>query len=165
MFVPASWWVGVRQSALSKYRRMPRADASKAMFWTGVRAGFVYHIALFLFEEAYLAIRWITQAYNYCKMVVRLEDEKKDDNNNNNDNNDNNDNNEKNEKKGKGRRYKAKQIINPTVFFNRTITNLITCILAIFAEGLGASVGTIVSPGFGSLVGSRLGSLIPYYLF
>lgn len=136
---------------------MPRADASKAMFWTGVRAGFVYHIALFLFEEAYLVIRWIAQAYNCCKMVVRLEDEKKDEKKEGN--------NENNENKRKGRRCKGKQIINPTVFFNRTITNLITCILAIFAEGLGASVGTIVSPGFGSLVGSRIGSLIPYYLF
>ena len=135
---------------------MPRSDASKAMFWTGVRAGFVYHIALFLFEEAYLAIRWITQVYNCCKMVVRLEDAKKEDNNEKD---------EKDEKKGKGRHCKGKQIINPTIFFNRTITNLITCILAIFAEGLGASVGTIVSPGFGSFVGSRIGSLIPYYLF
>ena len=140
---------------------MPRSDASKAMFWTGVCAGFVYHIALFLFEEAYLVIRWITQAYNCCKMVARLEDAS----NGSNDNNDNNDNNTKDKKKEKGRCCKAKQIINPTVFFNRTITNLITCILAIFAEGLGASVGTIVSPGFGSLVGSRIGSLIPYYLF
>ena len=49
----------MRQSSLNKCERMDRWEASRAMFWTSLRAGFAYHLALFVFEEGYLAYLWI----------------------------------------------------------------------------------------------------------
>ena len=122
---------------------MSRGEAAKAMFWTGIRAGFVYHIALLMFEEVYLAIRWLSRAYFKPTTTAQLEDEKK------------------NERKSK---RKHSLVVTPSVFMKHTLRNVLVCISAIIAEGAGAMVGTLLSPGMGSLIGSRLGSLIPYYV-
>lgn len=122
---------------------MSRGEAAKAMFWTGIRAGFVYHIALLMFEEVYLAIRWLSQAYFKPATTALLEDEKE------------------GKRKSKGKRS---LVVTPSVFTKLTLRNVLVCIAAILAEGAGVMVGTLLSPGMGSLIGGRIGSLLPYYV-
>ena len=118
---------------------MSRGEASKAMFWTGIRAGFVYHIALLMFEEAFLVIRWIYQSYFKLSSTPRLEDEKK-----------------------STSKSKTSLIVTPSVFTKLSIRNIFVCIAAIFAEGVGTMIGTLFYPGMGSFLGGRLLPLVPY---
>lgn len=120
---------------------MSRGEAAKAMFWTSVRAGFVYHTALLIFEEMYLVFRWISQTYFKRPTTAQLEDDKEN-----------------------KRKSKRSLIVTPSVFMKYSLRNVLVCIAAIIAEGAGAVVGTLLSPGMGSLIGSRIGSLLPYYV-
>ena len=47
---------------------------------------------------------------------------------------------------------------------SKTIKNAIICIAAMMAEALGASVGTFISPGYGTLICDRLFSNCAYFL-
>ena len=124
--------LGVKVSSVKKCERMDRWDASRAMFWTALRSGFVYHLALFAFEEIHICYIWIRSIWKQKNQQLRED---------------------KNET----------AIILKTVS-SKTIKNAIICIAAMMAEALGASIGTLISPGYGTLICDRLFSNCAYLL-
>lgn len=132
----------VKQSSLRKDARMDRLDASRAMFWTSMRCCFVYHLSVFLFDEMAMVVRWGYQVY-LRKRGRRLEDRAV-------------------------RRVPRKArngVISVQSFMERTWRNLFVCVLAIVAEAVGASVGTLLYPGNGTLVCDRLFGNVAYLIY
>ncbi len=124
--------LGVKVSSVKKCERMDRWDASRAMFWTALRSGFVYHLALFAFEEIHICFIWIRSIW-LQKNQQLLED-------------------------------KNETAITLKTVSSKTIKNAIICIAAMMAEALGASIGTLISPGYGTLICDRLFSNCAYLL-
>ena len=124
--------LGVKVSSIKKCERMDRWDASRAMFWTALRSGFVYHLALFAFEEIYICFIWIRSIWKQKNQQL-LED-------------------------------KNETAITLKTVSSKTIKNAIICIAAMMAEALGASIGTLISPGYGTLICDRLFSNCAYFL-
>ena len=122
-------YAGVKQSSLSKCERMERGEASKAMFWTSLRAGFVYHLALFTFEEGYLIYLWVRRVVE--SRVCR---------------------------KGKGGEITLQS------FAKKSVKNVLLCVVGVLAEAIGASIGTYVYPGYGTLALDRLFGTCAYLL-
>ena len=131
----------VRQSSLSKDKRMSRPEAASAMFWTSLRSCFAYHISMFVFNEMVLIVSWVCQYYRR-NQPKRLED------------------------KPTRRLTRKNQGGEITVysFTKRTMKNLLVCVAAIIAEAVGASIGTYFYPGYGTLVCDRLFANAPYFL-
>lgn len=124
--------LGVKVSSVKKCERMDRWDASRAMFWTALRSGFVYHLALFAFEEIHICFIWIRSIWKQKNQQL-LED-------------------------------KNETAITLKTVSSKTIKNAIICIAAMMAEALGASIGTLISPGYGTLICDRLFSNCAYLL-
>ena len=124
--------LGVKVSSVKKCERMDRWDASRAMFWTALRSGFVYHLALFAFEEIRICFIWIRSIWKQKNQQL-LED-------------------------------KNETAITLKTVSSKTIKNAIICIAAMMAEALGASIGTLISPGYGTLICDRLFSNCAYLL-
>lgn len=129
-------YVGVKQSSLNKCERMDRGEASKAMFWTSIRAGFVYHLALFTFEEGYLIYLWVRRVLARRRgqvedMVCR---------------------------RGKGGEITLQS------FAKKSLKNALLCVVGVLAEAIGASLGTYMYPGYGTLVLDRLFGTCAYLL-
>lgn len=124
--------LGVKVSSVKKCERMDRWDASRAMFWTALRSGFVYHLALFAFEEIHICYIWIRSIWKQKNQQL-LED-------------------------------KNETAITLKTVSSKTIKNAIICIAAMMAEALGASIGTLISPGYGTLICNRLFSNCAYLL-
>ena len=124
--------LGVKVSSVKKCERMDRWDASRAMFWTALRSGFVYHLALFAFEEIHICYIWIRSIWKQKNQQL-LED-------------------------------KNDTAITLKTVSSKTIKNAIICIAAMMAEALGASIGTLISPGYGTLICDRLFSNCAYLL-
>lgn len=124
--------LGVKVSSVKKCERMDRWDASRAMFWTALRSGFVYHLALFAFEEIHICYIWIRSIWKQKNQQL-LED-------------------------------KNETAITLKTVSSKTIKNAIICIAAMMAEALGASIGTLISPGYGTLICDRLFSNCAYLL-
>lgn len=124
--------LGVKVSSVKKCERMDRWDASRAMFWTALRSGFVYHLALFTFEEIRICFIWIRSIWKQKNQQL-LED-------------------------------KNETAITLKTVSSKTIKNAIICIAAMMAEALGASIGTLISPGYGTLICDRLFSNCAYLL-
>ena len=114
---------------------MDRWDASRAMFWTALRSGFVYHLALFAFEEIHICISWICALWRKNHDQPLIEDDKK----------------------------KSTTLTLATVS-SKTLKNAIICVAAILSEALGASIGTLIYPGYGTLICDRLFSNCAYFL-
>ena len=125
--------LGVKVSSEKKCERMDRWDASRAMFWTALRSGFVYHLALFAFEEIRICILWVRSVWRKKNQQL-LEDQKD-------------------------------TAITLRTVSSKTVKNAIICIAAMMAEALGASVGTLISPGYGTLICDRLFSNCAYLLY
>lgn len=113
---------------------MDRWDASRAMFWTALRSGFVYHLALFAFEEIRIFIAWIRCGWNKKHDVLKIEDEK------------------------------HSTAVGFTTVSTKTIKNAIICVAAMISEALGASLGTLIYPGNGTLIFDRLFANCPYFI-
>ena len=124
--------LGVKVSSVKKCERMDRWDASRAMFWTALRSGFVYHLALFTFEEIRICFIWFRSIWKQKNQQL-LED-------------------------------KNETAITLKTVSSKTIKNAIICIAAMMAEALGASIGTLISPGYGTLICDRLFSNCAYLL-
>ena len=124
--------LGVKVSSVKKCERIDRWDASRAMFWTALRSGFVYHLALFAFEEIRICFIWILSIWKQKNQQL-LED-------------------------------KNETAITLKTVSSKTIKNAIICIAAMMAEALGASIGTLISPGYGTLICDRLFSNCAYLL-
>lgn len=60
----------MRESSLRKEEQMSHSEAALSMFFTGIRVGFVYHVSVFLVEEAFLLFTWLRQRTG--KSEVRL---------------------------------------------------------------------------------------------
>ena len=115
----------MKQSSLSKCERMERGEASKAMFWTSLRAGFVYHLALFTFEEGYLIYLWVRSVLARRRGEV-VESRVC--------------------RKGKGGEITLQSFAKKSV------------------KAIGASIGTYVYPGYGTLALDRLFGTCAYLL-
>ena len=107
------------------------------MFWTSLRAGFAYHLALFVFEEGYLVYLWIRSVLkrNRGALEVRC-----------------------------ARRAKS-EALTVYAFTKKTVKNLLLCVFGIVAEAVGASVGTYIYPGYGTLAFDRLFGTCVYVLW
>ena len=127
----------MKQSSLSKCERMDRGEASKAMFWTSMRAGFVYHLALFTFEEGYLIYLWVRSVL--ARRRGQLEDEPV------------------------SRKRKGGEITLQS-FAKKSMKNALLCVVGVLAEAIGASIGTYVCPGYGTLALDRLFGTCAYLL-
>lgn len=132
----------VKQSSLRKDERMDRLDASRAMFWTSLRCCFVYHLSVFLFDEMVMMVRWGYQVYQRRRggkvedrLVRRVP-----------------------RKAGRG-------VVSVRSFVERTWRNLLVCLVAIVAEAVGASVGTLLYPGNGTLICDRVFGNVAYLLY
>lgn len=130
-------YAGVKQSSLSKCERMERGEASKAMFWTSLRAGFVYHLALFTFEEGYLIYLWVRSVLARRRGEV-VESRVC--------------------RKGKGGEITLQS------FAKKSVKNVLLCVVGVLAEAIGASIGTCVYPGYGTLALDRLFGTCAYLL-
>ena len=116
---------------------MDRGEASKAMFWTSMRAGFVYHLALFTFEEGYLIYLWVRSVL--ARRRGQLEDEHV-----------------------SGKRKGGE--ITLQSFAKKSMKNALLCVVGVLAEAIGASIGTYVCPGYGTLALDRLFGTCAYLL-
>lgn len=116
---------------------MDRWSASRAMFWTALRSGFVYHLALFTFEEICIFISWVRCHWKRRNNALMIEDEKND---------------------------KKVTTVTISTVSTKTIKNAIICIAAMISEALGASIGTLISPGYGTLIFDRLLGNCAYFL-
>lgn len=128
---------------MRKDERLGRWDASCAIFKTAVRAGFVYHVAVFAFEEMFLLFAWLRHRLSRRDAVPRIEDQKK---------------------KRRLLKDSEKTVVTVSSFAKTSIKNMIVCVAAILSEGLGASLGTLISPGLGTVCFARLGSNAAYFL-
>lgn len=126
----------MRQSSLNKCERMDRVEASRAMFWTSLRAGFAYHLALFVFEEGYLAYLWIRSVLRWNRGEL-----------------------EERPRRGKS------DAVTVQSFTKKTVRNLLLCVFGMVAEAVGASVGTYIYPGYGTLACDRLFGTCVYMLW
>lgn len=113
---------------------MERGEASKAMFWTSLRAGFVYHLALFTFEEGYLIYLWVRSVLARRRGEV-VESRVC--------------------RKGKGGEITLQS------FAKKSVKNVLLCVVGVLAEAIGASIGTYVYPGYGTLALDRLSERVP----
>lgn len=116
---------------------MERGEASKAMFWTSLRAGFVYHLALFTFEEGYLIYLWVRSVLARRRGEV-VESRVC--------------------RKGKGGEITLQS------FAKKSVKNVLLCVVGVLAEAIGASIGTYVYPGYGTLALDRLFGMCAYLL-
>ena len=60
----------MRESSLRKEERLSHSEAANTKIITGIRVSFVYHVSVFLVEEAYLLFTWLRQRSG--KSEVRL---------------------------------------------------------------------------------------------
>ena len=116
---------------------MSRWEASRAMFWTAMRCGFVYHVALFTFEECAIIINYVRCAWKRKQDVLQIEDDE---------------------------HSKNETAVTPSTILSKTVKNAIICVFAILSEAIGASLGTLLSPGYGTLICDRLFSAGAYFL-
>ena len=116
---------------------MSRWEASRAMFWTAMRCGFVYHVALFIFEECAIIINYVRSVWRRKQDVLQIEDNE---------------------------HSKSEDVVSPSTILSKTVKNAIICVFAIFSEAIGASLGTLLSPGYGTLICDRLFSACAYFV-
>ena len=116
---------------------MSRWEASRAMFWTAMRCGFVYHVALFTFEECAIIINYVRSVWRRKQDVLQIEDNE---------------------------HSKSEDVVSPSTILSKTVKNAIICVFAIFSEAIGASLGTLLSPGYGTLICDRLFSACAYFV-
>lgn len=130
----------MKECSLEESERVSRKEASKTLFVTAIQSGFVYHLSVFLFEEVLLLYSWFRHHFQQSKEVKRVS------------------------KYHRLLNTGVDTAITLKVLVKKSLKNLVICVSAILAEGIGASLGTWVYPGYGTVVGSRLCSNAAYLL-
>ena len=121
---------------------MDRFSASVCMFGTALRAGFIYHLSVFVLDEVLMLFSWLYRSYQRRYQIREIED-----------------------RHVNRTRKHSNGITTFRSFSNRSLKNGIICLLAILSEALGASIGTLLYPGYGTLVCDRLGANVAYILW
>ncbi|KAJ0394586.1 hypothetical protein ATCC90586_003165 [Pythium insidiosum] len=125
------------KSAMRKYMRThSRFAAASLMLQTGMRANFLGHFAIFIVEEAHQIILILYRRYKSNRKALR----------------------------GSTKENEEKEEGSEPSFLAITLKNATRSSLAVVTGGLGAAVGTLVRPGFGTMVGAMLGDTVAYLI-
>lgn len=130
----------MKKCSIEESKKGTRLEASKTLFVTAIQTGFVYHVSIFLFEEALLLYSW------FRKRFQRVQEQKL---------------------VSKHHRLLNSGVeTTATVqsLVKKSLKNLLVCIVAILGEGVGVALGNLCYPGIGATCGGVVCSNAAYWL-